>query len=426
MKLETIIAERLEQLKLFASNPQSVEETIEEFEPVWRELGRELLETQLQVQVEAVEAAYQGARQRRRRQYQTPLGSITLKRRVYGSKAGKCWADEVLMLPVDGWMRSVKELASALGVSCEFANANRLLRRWSGVEVSEKTLANHVEDYGKALIAHEAAQPPEAVCPIVSSVTAAVCPPPERPILYIGADGIHTPMQQGITCEAKVGVVFWQDDHWRLSKTRCALRAREYVATLESVEVFRDQLHRRYAQLVQQRPHQVVFLGDGAAWIWRMSTLLFPGCIQILDFFHLSEYLWEVARSAFVNQQAEQQQWVETQQQWLKVSQPQQVVAATQRLPANTPQLQQAVDSLLRYLEHNQTRIDYQRYLQLGLMIGSGVVESSNRRIVTQRLKQSGMFWSKYGAQSVMSLRACYLSTSSRWHNFWYNNPAAA
>lgn len=80
MKLESIIAERLNQLKLFASHPQAVEETVEEFEQAWRELGRELLETQLQVQVEAVEAAYQGARQRRTRQYQTPLGCIQLKR----------------------------------------------------------------------------------------------------------------------------------------------------------------------------------------------------------------------------------------------------------------------------------------------------------------------------------------------------------
>ena len=37
---------------------------------------------------------------------------------------------------------------------------------------------------------------------------------------------------------------------------------------------------------------------------------------------------------------------------------------------------------------------DYQRYLKNGLMIGSGVVESSNRRVVTQRLKQAGMHWS--------------------------------
>jgi hypothetical protein len=420
MKLETIITERLAQLKLFAAVPQAVEETVEEFEQAWRELGRDLLEAQLQRQVEAVEAGHPGARQKRQRRYQTPMGQIRLNRRVYGSKAGVCRADEALGLPSDGWMRSVKELASALGVSSEFAHANRILQRWSGVAVSEKTLANHVEGYGVQLNQAESAQTSPAVCPIVSSVSAAVCAPPPRPVLYIGADGIHTPLQQGATGEAKVGVMFWQDDHWTLSKTRKQVRAREYVATLESVEVFREQLNHRYAQMVQQRPHQVVFLGDGAAWIWLMASLLFPDAIQILDFFHLSEYLWEVARTAFPQQTSQQHHWVEAQQQWLKQSQTAEVIAAVQRLPPASPQLQEAVERLLSYLHHNQTRIDYQRYLHLGLMIGSGVVESSNRRIVTQRLKQSGMFWSKHGAQSVMSLRACYLSASNRWHDFWY------
>ena len=52
-------------------------------------------------------------------------------------------------------------------------------------------------------------------------------------------------------------------------------------------------------------------------------------------------------------------------------------------------------------------------------MIGSGVVESSNRRVVTQRLKQAGMHWSFFGAEGVMALRAAYLSSSERWSNFW-------
>lgn len=425
MKLETIIAERLSQLQLFASPPRLVEDTVEEFEQTWRGLGRELLEQQLQAQVEAVEAQHQGARQRRSRHYQTPLGKIELKRRVYSSEAGwVCRADEVLALPADGWFRGVKELASALGVSNEFANATRLLERWSGGEVSEKTLANHVEHYGERLAEQEAAQSQAAVCPVVSSISAAVCPAPERPVLYIGADGIHTPLKQGATREAKVGVLFWQSEHWKISQTRSLVRQREYVATLESVESFRADLNQRYAQLVQQQPHQVVFLGDGAAWIWLMAALLFPGCIQILDFFHLSEYLWQVARAAFPNLEQAQKNWVEAQQQLLKQSLSTQVVAAAQRLPPGSVQLQQAVDSLVSYIHHNQTRIDYQHYLQLGLMIGSGVVESSNRRIVTQRLKHSGMFWSQRGAQSVMSLRACYLSNSSRWRDFWYKETA--
>ena len=70
-------------------------------------------------------------------------------------------------------------------------------------------------------------------------------------------------------------------------------------------------------------------------------------------------------------------------------------------------------------MTNNRTRIDYKRYLKEGLMIGSGVVESSNRRVVTQRLKQAGMHWSKSGAEGVMALLAVYLSNSNRWSNFW-------
>ena len=47
------------------------------------------------------------------------------------------------------------------------------------------------------------------------------------------------------------------------------------------------------------------------------------------------------------------------------------------------------------------------------------MVESSNRRVVTQRLKQAGMHWSKNGAEGVMALRAVYLSSQGRWSNFW-------
>lgn len=419
MNIGSIVTEQLSKLKLFSPTAQQAEESVEEFVEVWRELGCSIVQAQLQKQLEHVEATHQGARQKRSKRYQTPVGTIVLKRRVYGSCGGECLGAQGLGLPADGWFMGVKELSCALGVSNEFGNANRLLGRWSGVTVSEKTLANHVEGYGAQLIDAEASSELEAVCPVVTSVSAAATPQPERPVFYIGADGIHTPMRQGQTREAKVRVMFWHKDHLRLCKTRAMVRQPEYVATLEGLEAFREQLNRCYAQSVKGKAHQVVFLGDGAAWIWLMASLLFPDCIQILDFFHVSEYLWEVARNAFA-EQAEQRQWVEAQQDALKQSQWQAVVQAAERLPPACAPLRESVERLVSYLTNNRTRIDYRTYLQKGLMIGSGVVESANRRIVTMRLKQSGMFWSRAGAEAVMRLRACYLSSSQKWQDFWY------
>ena len=72
------------------------------------------------------------------KRYHTPLGTLELTRRVYDPD-GDCLGEQALGLPPDGWFSSVKELGCALGVGSEFAHANRLLERWSGVVVSERT-----------------------------------------------------------------------------------------------------------------------------------------------------------------------------------------------------------------------------------------------------------------------------------------------
>lgn len=47
-------------------------------------------------------------------------------------------------------------------------------------------------------------------------------------------------------------------------------------------------------------------------------------------------------------------------------------------------------------------------HLAQGLQIGSGVVEGSCKTVVG-RLKQSGMRWTKDGAEGILVLRACIL-----------------
>jgi hypothetical protein len=44
------------------------------------------------------------------------------------------------------------------------------------------------------------------------------------------------------------------------------------------------------------RIRQLVFLGDGAAWIWKLATRHFPQATQIVDLYHAREHLHELAR----------------------------------------------------------------------------------------------------------------------------------
>ena len=49
-------------------------------------------------------------------------------------------------------------------------------------------------------------------------------------------------------------------------------------------------------------------------------------------------------------------------------------------------------------------------YRSHGSPIGSGIVESACKQLVTERLKLSGMRWSHAGAQQIMTLRSILLS----------------
>jgi len=69
----------------------------------------------------------------------------------------------------------------------------------------------------------------------------------------------------------------------------------------------------------------------------------------------------------------------------------------------------------------------YADYRNLGMFVGSGMVEAGCKTIIGARLKQSGMRWSLPGADAIIALR-CH-QASSRWDQIWqrpHNQTAVA
>ncbi|MBE8989167.1 ISKra4 family transposase [Nostoc sp. LEGE 12450] len=392
---------------------------VSEFYSIWLKLGNFVQQSLFQALIEEKEAEYSHPRTKREKRYYTPLGEMVLVRRAYETTDGiKVKVDEELGLPKDKWLPMVLELACALGVSSEFPNSHSLFQKWTTLNLTQKTLANLVEKVGNQLQSQEFQV--ECDMDLSSQLSGDNLESEPEDLLYVGVDGVMTPLnqKQGYK-EAKVGVIFWNKHHEKVGKKRGVIRQREYVATLKSRLEFRERVSQLYNQVAGKKPTKTVFLGDGAHWIWAMASEKFPGSVEILDFFHLSEYVWAVAKAAYPNKEDTQKDWVKTQQQLLKKSQWTTVIENCHQFQKKKKDLSKAITNLERYLTNNQSRIDYRSYLKAGLMIGSGVVESSNRRVVTQRLKQAGMHWSCFGAEGVMALRAAYLSSSSRWSNFW-------
>ncbi len=75
------------------------------------------------------------------------------------------------------------------------------------------------------------------------------------------------------------------------------------------------------------------------------------------------------------------------------------------------------------YFEENRIRMDYPRFRALGFSIGSGVVESSCKHVVGERLKGTGMRWDEEGAENILALR-CH-DLNGRWDTIWSSKATA-
>ena len=66
------------------------------------------------------------------------------------------------------------------------------------------------------------------------------------------------------------------------------------------------------------------------------------------------------------------------------------------------------VAACLRYYEANADRMRYDLCRKLGLPVGSGVVESACKQIVSSRFKRAGCHWSKAGANALLAVKCCF------------------
>ena len=58
--------------------------------------------------------------------------------------------------------------------------------------------------------------------------------------------------------------------------------------------------------------------------------------------------------------------------------------------------------------------MQYHIFIEKGLVIGSGAIESAHKDVLQERLKLSGQRWTKKGLQQVAQLRVAY--KSNQWN----------
>jgi hypothetical protein len=319
-----------------------------------------------------------------------------------------------------------ERLITLFSIKDSFESSMQEFEIFTGNKLSIPNIQNHVEELGEEISIKAKSEskmyediklPSNGIIDIKDLIKNRV----NKEIIYVGVDGTGVPTRAGKTREAKVGIIFKEESKWKLGKKRNQIVDKKYVATLEDVDGFIPLLFKSYVDITEGSDNYVVAcLGDGAYWIWKRFSEIFPNRIEILDFYHVSEYIWDVSKSNFTNDN-EIKEWSEIQLNKLKESKLNLVVDELTFMLKITDNLlaQEHIKKALSYFDSHKNRMDYKSYLEAGLVIGSGVIESSNKLVVTKRLKQGGMHWSIAGAESIIFLRALYCSSGNEWNSFW-------
>jgi hypothetical protein len=374
--------------------------------------------------------------------HDTVNGSICIERIRWWSKDHGCddTIDRVLGIIADQVSTGVRQMCSRVAISQHgFRKAAEHLHHLAQIKISHERLRTIVEHEGqKVLQAQSKGQ-------IETSLTPERCEiAPDGPTrVYIGVDGVKVPM---VTTEEKVkrrkkrgpkrkGVRrrlmrSGADNPYKEFKIATFYNQsneyRQVVATAGDHQVLGRLVRRQAVSLGLNRFDQRLAIADGADWIYNQLTGQIPTLDEfILDFYHFSEHVWLASNACFGINNQKASSFASG---LLHIAKHQGVIElllilASERKALCSPGKRKALQELINYITKRIGQCDYPRYVSQGWQIGSGPTEAMCK-VLTYRLKGSGMRWDRQGAEPIMALIA--LEQSNAWQSYWLSqNPAA-
>lgn len=358
------------------------------------------------------------------------FGKATYERAYYAHcrcKRGKAPLDEQFGLEPGAVTAGLAALLALAGIEFSYEKSPEWLQAYLLFDIAENTVRSETEQMG-------ALQEEQEAVLIQRSQDEAYLQARQRnpgrvaPRLYGSMDAAKVRIEP----RAKKGEQPAEHEDWRDMKVLCwfetetvspaqrsarqrkkvereqiPLRAKDlrYFCDITDADDFGKLLWATGCRLNADLCPELIFLGDGAVWIWNLVGQYYPNAIQIVDWYHAEQHLEDVATAAFVDP-AERLPWLEGTTQALWDGQVEQVISACEALACVCPEARKAAN----YFYNHAERMRYDRFRSAGYMIGSGTVESACKQIVSHRLKLPGAQWTVTGAVHTAKARAAWLS----------------
>ena len=352
----------------------------------------------------------------------TALGKVELRRPYYlcpHCHHGQFPVDTELNVENTELSPGVRRMLALVGAAAPFDHGRQQMKQLADLEVTTKAVERTAEALGADLAQREQEEIQRAMqldLPLVVGESI--------PILYVQMDATGIPVvkaetegRQGQeegepphTRQAKVGCVFTQT-HW--DAEGYPVRdpdSTTYVAAIETAEEFGKRLYLEAWKRGWSCALKTVFMGDGAECTWRIAQQHFPGATQIVDLYHAREHLWGLVRKLHPNDPALQNRWILIHRHKLDEGLIEDLVQSLRSIHSPHAGLAEDLRIESNYFEKNAERMRYPKFRRQHLFVGTGVIEAGCKTLIGSRCKQSGMFWTLRGANSILALRCCILN----------------
>jgi hypothetical protein len=374
--------------------------------------------------------------------YYSVFGKVRFWRHYFTARgqAGHCPLDAELSLPVRCYSDLLREWAVYGATDEAYRESRTALEHILGLPLSLQALETGVAEAGQdvANFYEQLAEP--IALPAVGTILVVqadgkgvpmVQPPTRKPPMRLGKGQKRTKKKEAVVTglytiapyprtPQEVVAALLQDPDGRAPGARPVPVGKELRATLEGKAVAMARLVKRAAPRDGPHIQARVALTDGAEALQQQLLARFPKHTLVLDIIHATEYLWDAANALLGDTHRHRTAWVRSYLEALVAGQTEAVLTALEAEandPTCTGTQRHAVRRTLGYYRRNRPYMHYDEYLAQGWPIGTGVIEGACRHLVKDRMEQSGMRWTKAGAQAVLDLRAVRLN--GQWEAYW-------
>jgi hypothetical protein len=355
----------------------------------------------------------------------TKYGNLKIKRDYYFSRANSkgfgIIDDEIEIISDHRMTKSMIEELVFVGQkeNC-FEEGKNTIKRYLNLDITEKQIQIVSQEVGKVIFDEDVKTANKIYNNEIMENSKNKSPVDS---MYIMADGsMLSLMGKSNWKEIKLGLVI-RDDGINIkypNSENMNISDKEYISYLGNKDNFKKVLFSTATKNGYVEGYtKVICVADGASYLWNMFEELFPGCEKILDNYHFKENVTKFADWIFENNELSKKIWVDKiinlsfENKSNEIIKEIQLTNYEQKLrPSNVP-------NLYLYVSERKDLINYGSFLEKGYIIGSGHIESAHKAVLQKRLKQSGMHWSKEGAQYIATLRTKY--KSNLWHMVIYN-----